>query len=299
MAKYIQQENQRLLWNVAQNIPLLHQVHPTMGAQEKWFKTVIQTFYEKNRNVTLNRSALENLNRQTVEYMKDNLHILQTSYLYTGKTGIPRRKVNFGKNRLIPPDPDDTELVVPASTTWDGTPSTASAFRDIPAEHRDEWNLHLTPRPRAPIFENRTVSNNVLENRQREYDTMLNRPTPPEPNFREVVQDPVIENMDELIQQQLRQRELDVATFAPPTAGILPPPPPPPPPPTATTGRPRKTKNVEIRESIALTDVSNNVVIELEPNGNASMYSADFSTILTMLKDIQDELKVIREKLDQ
>lgn len=36
---------------------------------------------------------------------------------------------------------------------------------------------------------------------------------PPEPNFKEPINDSVIENMDELLQQQLKQRELDVSQF--------------------------------------------------------------------------------------
>jgi|UniRef100_A0A6C0F3V6 hypothetical protein len=35
--------------------------------------------------------------------------------------------------------------------------------------------------------------------------------TPPEPNFKEQINDGVIENMDELLQQQIRQRELDLS----------------------------------------------------------------------------------------
>jgi molecular chaperone DnaK (HSP70) len=35
--------------------------------------------------------------------------------------------------------------------------------------------------------------------------------TPPEPNFKEQISDGVIENMDELLQQQIRQRELDLS----------------------------------------------------------------------------------------
>lgn len=40
------------------------------------------------------------------------------------------------------------------------------------------------------------------------------QPDPPEPNFKESIGDSAIENMDELLQQQLKQRELDVSHFA-------------------------------------------------------------------------------------
>lgn len=49
---------------------------------------------------------------------------------------------------------------------------------------------------------------NSLRSKPRpDYDTAA----PPEPNFKEQVSDGVIENMDELLQQQIRQRELDLS----------------------------------------------------------------------------------------
>lgn len=46
--------------------------------------------------------------------------------------------------------------------------------------------------------------------RQQDYDKMIKKDLPPEPNFKEPLGDGVIENMEELLQQQLKQRELDV-----------------------------------------------------------------------------------------
>lgn len=59
---------------------------------------------------------------------------------------------------------------------------------------------------------------NSLKNAQSRpgYDKATPRPDydkvpPPEPNFKEQLGDGVIENMDELLQQQIRQRELDLS----------------------------------------------------------------------------------------
>jgi hypothetical protein len=46
-------------------------------------------------------------------------------------------------------------------------------------------------------------------NSHQDYD----KPVTHEPNFKEPINDSVIENMDELLQQQLKQRELDVSQF--------------------------------------------------------------------------------------
>jgi len=53
---------------------------------------------------------------------------------------------------------------------------------------------------------------------------MLQKPAIPEVKFSEELDDGVIQNMDELIQRQLKQRELDIANYSPlPPVGVGPP----------------------------------------------------------------------------
>jgi hypothetical protein len=71
-----------------------------------------------------------------------------------------------------------------------------------------------------------------FSNRQKEYETMLQKPSTPDIQFSEKMEDEVIQNMDELINRHLKQRELDNANFSPlppvgvglPSALIQPPP---------------------------------------------------------------------------
>lgn len=51
---------------------------------------------------------------------------------------------------------------------------------------------------------------NELEERQKEYERMMKKPVIEEISFKEDSNDGVIKNMDELIQKQLRERELDL-----------------------------------------------------------------------------------------
>jgi MinD-like ATPase involved in chromosome partitioning or flagellar assembly len=51
--------------------------------------------------------------------------------------------------------------------------------------------------------------------RQQEYTNMGKPPAPPIANFSEKVEDEAITNMDELLQQQIKQREYDVAMVKP------------------------------------------------------------------------------------
>jgi hypothetical protein len=60
--------------------------------------------------------------------------------------------------------------------------------------------------------------------RQTEYNSMLNKPTPPEVNFREKEEDTAISNMDELIRQHMAQREHELKQYSHPPPTITQPP---------------------------------------------------------------------------
>jgi hypothetical protein len=57
---------------------------------------------------------------------------------------------------------------------------------------------------------NNTSISNELQQRQKEYESMIKKPVIEEISFKEQSEDTVIKNMDELIQQQLKERELDL-----------------------------------------------------------------------------------------
>ena len=54
------------------------------------------------------------------------------------------------------------------------------------------------------------IQTNTFEKKQKEYDNIKTKQAPPEPNFKEHVEDTAIENMDELIKQYQQQRQMDL-----------------------------------------------------------------------------------------
>jgi len=77
MTSFIKQENQTILWNTIQKVDLFHRVlSPTQ--KPLWFKSIIEVFYEKYKHTRLSRLDLENLNKQTLEYMVKSLKNMQT-----------------------------------------------------------------------------------------------------------------------------------------------------------------------------------------------------------------------------
>jgi hypothetical protein len=203
MSKYIRQYNQKVLWNVSKKIPNIQYIFPQTGQHETWFKNIIQSFYEKNKHSMLTNRDLENLNKETIQYMIHSLKNASFSaqtpkLLSSARNPATNDEDNSSQNKRVSFD----DFI---GTVADTKPS-------------NNGFLPITPRPntilkREPEKEwgNGKNSADLLVTRRQEYDDMLKRDVPPEPNFRELVEEHVIDNMEELVQQQLRQRELDVA----------------------------------------------------------------------------------------
>jgi len=92
--------------------------------------------------------------------------------------------------------------------------------------------------------------------RQTEYNSMLNKPTPPEVNFREKEEDTAISNMDELIRQHMAQREHELKQYSPPPPTITQPP-------------------VNIKSEIIETPRNREVIEESKPKKSVSWNTGD------------------------
>ncbi len=98
--------------------------------------------------------------------------------------------------------------------------------------------------------------------RQQEYANMGKPTSPPIANFSEKVEDETITNMDELLQQQIKQREYDVAMVKPP------------PPPSA----------MDITEPISQS-----------PNQTTQEVMAAIQELAKQLAEMREEIRVLKE----
>lgn len=158
MSNYISNDNQRLLWKMAHQIPAFSQLEPPKKDFE--FKKVIEFFYRKvaNRPV-LTTIELQQLNRETLSVF------------------LPKPPLN------PVPVPVPYEMV----------------------ESRQDKSMR------------------AFQERQNVYENMNKKPDLPNPEeiFREKnIEDEKIQNMDDLISNYQKQREIDFNTIAPPN--ILP-----------------------------------------------------------------------------
>jgi hypothetical protein len=74
MSLYILNENQKLIWDSMNKIPQFQTFgRDVPGQREDWFRDIIQKFYESNKFKLLSVSELQQLNRDTVSYMIQEL----------------------------------------------------------------------------------------------------------------------------------------------------------------------------------------------------------------------------------
>ena len=87
------------------------------------------------------------------------------------------------------------------------TPELTALNRQTVSYMMEDIQLHVSERPK---FNESKKMVNEFSARQQEYENALNPKIPPVADFSEKISDETIQNMDELIQLQIRQRDYDV-----------------------------------------------------------------------------------------
>jgi hypothetical protein len=158
------------------------------GKQEEWFRDIIQKFYESNKFKLLSVHELQQLNRDTVGYMMSELKELSFPSLAqpSAKTySFDAMAQNEGYTSFT--QGNSTQF----STKFPESPL-KSVTRDFMAEKKQE------------------ELNRIFSERQKEYDVMNVKKPAHEVDFRMSLDEPPIENMDELIRHHMELRENSV-----------------------------------------------------------------------------------------
>jgi hypothetical protein len=246
MALYIHPENQELLWNIVdQNSFLTAMLSSQSPAQKQiWFKGIIETFYNMNKHKTLDKSQLNKLNKDTLAYM---IQMVRAAPPLDSRFMLERNSRTV--NSFIDKPPSN--------------PITASANASAIA------TPPIVPDNRSELF------NLQFQNRQREYETMLEKKAPAEVNFSEKIEDGVISNMDELIKRQLQEREEEFKLYAPPPISQGP------------TGTPI---------SPLVPDKPNNVTMEFETD---QPIKDEIETLKSQIKSLMDTVEKLAHEIGE
>lgn len=188
--KYIEHNNQTILWNTIKSIDLLNEIFGDNPNSENmkisWFKNIIETMYSSiPRNTGYDPSALNAKNKETIGYMIDNLKTMKNT------------KINKNMQPIQPA----------IQNQFIGKNAPTSIYSRNGTNRSDAFLANFSER-------------------QKEYETMIKKPTPPNENiFENKIEDTAISNMDELIKQHLKQREDELSMYAlpaPPLSPVVP-----------------------------------------------------------------------------
>ena len=172
MSLYVLQENQKLLWDTISKHPLFGEMKKNdYNKSEKWFRNIIEDFYNKNER-SLSKDQLRTLNKETIKLMIHNLKE-ESSY-----KPLSTQNHNYFSNSYTPINSLSTNT--------------------------SETNISISERKQTEL-------NSEFQNRQKEFESFHKRPTMKAIDFRENDKEDVpIENIDELLQAQLKEREYDL-----------------------------------------------------------------------------------------
>ena len=168
MSLFIHNENQNLLWNIISKCEPFtrffyrnNQYNPNL-----WFRNIIQKFYSENTSNRFTKDGLNELNREVLKYMVDDL-----------KTLLNPQQVPIMEQPIH---------------------SNVSSF----VETREE------------------MFSRQFDEKQKEYNSLLAKPVPPTVDFGGNIKDEAISNMDDLLRNQMKQREEELKQYSPPPIDV-------------------------------------------------------------------------------
>jgi hypothetical protein len=193
MSLYIQSENQQMLWGIVNRTAYIsnffspHQIEH----KEQWFKAVIRMFYEQYKDHNLDINSLQELNRNTIAYMIKSINDRM-------QTAAPQIST---PSEIHPAANQQQSYMSPITTP-------TNQYSPVPLTSRD---------PMQQSNANHSQLNAQFNQRQQDYQSLLEKKAPAEIDFRDSVKDEAISNMDELIQSHIKSREEELTRFAPPS----------------------------------------------------------------------------------
>ena len=191
MSLFIHRENQELLWNIINKsqpfIETFKNSHPNNA--NEWFRSNIQSYYYENnlhiiQNIT--PATLNTLNRNLLSYMVSKL----------------KQNNNVNTNSINTLNNTNNVNTINSINSFDAKPNATSFM---------ETSYSRMQNNKEDNYSNQFAS------RQKEYETMFAKPTPPvDSKLNDNIKDEVITNMEELIEQHRKQREDELKMVHPP-----------------------------------------------------------------------------------
>ena len=224
MSLYILPENQKLIWESLNVIPSFQnfgQNNP--GEKEEWFRDIIHQFYESNKFKLLSVQELQQLNRETISYIIQNLKekekeklavqpVFSSSSFIGGQTlygeSFNNNSTISGPNNGSASGSMEHNHFLPRSNTNNirSDNNNSKPVIKFPSSATEQKAV-----TRDYIMEQKHEElNKQFSNRQKEYGEMLKMGPQFDVDFRELEADKPIENMEDLIKQHMESRKAEL-----------------------------------------------------------------------------------------
>ena len=181
MSLFVHPENQKIIWNIINGNPYIIRYFESkpQQAKEEWFRKSIEDFYTRIQGKEIDPNELNILNKEVLTNMIQSVHLQNPQF--TAHNSTPQQPVREPVNTIPPQQPTHDPMNM---MTYANTINTPTIVKDS----------------KEDIF------NKQFQMRQQEYDTMLQRKTPQEIDFRETSNDEN-KNINELLERERRERE--------------------------------------------------------------------------------------------
>jgi len=185
---FIHEKNQKILWELINEVPLFSK--QPLEEREHQFQTAIEKIYHENPEKINDKKHLTNLNKHTI-------HLLLLKILsFENKTNMVVPNTN-----IISQMHQSTPYQLYDSTQREQHPNSVTENQE-----KEYYQKPIVEQPTEKKIAEQ-YQNNIFEQRQKEYDAMMNKPPLPDVKFAEKTDDGPIKNIEELIEQQKKERE--------------------------------------------------------------------------------------------
>lgn len=247
MSALVHPENQKIIWNIVNSniyVNDFFQKHSHVS-KEQWFRSIIEKFYMQNEGKNLSIDELNNLNKDVLTFMVKSIH------------SIP---------------------VQPASS-----PPPLSESYQTPQQSVDPYTnqsqMNYSSQIQTPPYVPNNMgeqNNQQFEEKRLEYERMHAKPVPEQVDFKEKETDTIIENMDELINKHLTEREQQLKELTQPIV-----------------------TNVKPAASMPSKDTSNNILVDMQEKSIAEISTqtieADTPTTIEFL-ELKEKISILQEE---
>lgn len=207
MSALVHPENQKIIWNIVNNNIYVNEFFQknTNVSKEQWFRSIIEKFYIQSEGQNLSMEELNILNKDVLTFMVKSVH------------SIPVQS--------SPPEPQ-TQMLDPYAQTQqrvlDPYAQTSQASyphqQRVPDPYAQSAQTNYSTQIQTPPYVPNNIgeqTNQQFEDKRQEYEQMNAKPVPEQIDFKEKEKDTIIDNMDELINQHLSEREQQLKELTP------------------------------------------------------------------------------------